>query len=156
MPWGERRRNLSSATDRSDSLQGKAHRRLSSWLFLSAQEARGMLEWLARTPANLNTKGPTLQLACMLARNRHGQSVQNCTPCSNDPRICKGLHFRVGAALRGVRRLNQICRVSIFRWDGSGFRIPGSERSAWLVRCRVLFQPGSPHIARSLVDPQEV
>jgi hypothetical protein len=55
-----------------------------------------------------------------------------------------------------IRLLFDHCRVSIFRWDGSGFRIPGSEGSAWLVRCRVLFQPGLPHIARSLVDPQEV
>jgi hypothetical protein len=34
----------------------------------------------------------------MLARNRHGASVQNCKSYGDDLRIGKGLHFRVGIA----------------------------------------------------------
>jgi hypothetical protein len=46
--------------------------------------------------------------------------------------------------------------TSTLRWDESQFRIPESEGSACPALCRVSFQPGSRHIARSPADRQQV
>jgi len=46
--------------------------------------------------------------------------------------------------------------TSTHRWDVSRFRIPGSERPACLAPCRMSFQLGSRHTARSSAEWQEV